>query len=202
MRPVPRVPPFDRPALYEDLEKLAPNLVAEIVDGQLHTSPRPGPRHARAETWLAATLGPPFGFGRGGPGGWQILIEPELHLGDDVLVPDLAGWRLGRMPALPETAFIALAPDWICEVLSPSTATLDREKKLAVYARERAGHAWLVDPIARCLEVLRIDGTQWAAIAAHTGDCVVRVEPFDLIELELGLLWAVPGHEPVPRSGL
>lgn len=118
MRPVPRIPPFDRPATYADLEKLPPELVAEIVDGALHASPRPAPRHAYASSGLGGWLIPPFHDGRGGPGGWVILDEPELHVGRHVLVPDLAGWRRSRMPALPETAYFTLTPDWICEVVS------------------------------------------------------------------------------------
>jgi len=149
MRAVPRVPPFDRPATYDDLVALPDNMVAEIVGGELHASPRPAPRHAMAEGAIGALIAPPFHFGRGGPGGWWILPEPELHLGADVLVPDYAGWRRTRMPSVPATAYFPLAPDWVCEIISPSTAALDRARKVAIYARERIGHAWLVDPIAR-----------------------------------------------------
>lgn len=130
MPPMPRVPPFDRPATYDDLAALPDTLVAEIVNGELHASPRPAPRHARAGSIVGGLLVPPFDRGHGGPGGWWILDEPELHLAQDVLVPDLAGWRRTRMPHLPETAYFPVAPDWICEVLSPSTAMLDRAKKL------------------------------------------------------------------------
>jgi Uma2 family endonuclease len=132
-------------------------VVAEIIDGELFTSPRPAPRHAQAQTRLSAALNSPFDLGRGGPGGWRILSEPELHFGPDVLVPDIAGWRRERMPRLPETAYFALAPDWVCEVLSPSTARLDRAKKLPVYVREQVARCWLVDPIARTLEILRLE---------------------------------------------
>jgi Uma2 family endonuclease len=190
MQSMPRVPPFDRPATYEDLEKLPPEKVAEIVDGELHASPRPAPRHASAETSLGGLLNLAFRHGRGGPGGWQILIEPELHLGPNVLVPDLAGWRRTRMPALPDTAYIDVTPDWICEIVSPSTASLDRAKKLAIYARHDVSHAWLVDPLARTLEVLHLDGGRWTILATPTGSEVVRAEPFEAIELELGLLWS------------
>lgn len=136
MQAMPRVPPLDRPATYDDLTKVSDLMVAEIVDGELHASPRPGPVHTMAGSVMGSRLLPPFQEARGGPGGWWILDEPELHLGSDVLVPDLAGWRRARMPHLPKTAFLPLAPDWICEVLSPSTASLDRAKKLTIYARE------------------------------------------------------------------
>jgi Uma2 family endonuclease len=189
MRIVPRVPPFERPATYEDLIALPANLVAEIVDGELHASPRPAPRHAVAYARTTGLLGSAFDSGRGGPGGWWILAEPELHLGPDVLVPDVSGWRRTRMPHMPETAYFPLAPDWVCEILSPSTASLDRAKKLAIYAREGVGLAWLMDPIAKTLEVLRLEGGRWTILATHAGDATVRVEPFEAIEFGLGEFW-------------
>ena len=190
MQPMPRVPPFDRPATYEDLVKLPDNLVAEIVDGELHASPRPAPPHADAGAVIGGRLVPPFHEGRGGPGGWRIVYEPEIHLGPDILVPDWAGWRRARLPHRPTTAFYAVAPDWICEILSPSTARLDRAKKLAIYARERVGHAWLIDPLEQTLEVLRLEHGRWTILATHAGDEVVRAEPFTEIEIELQALWA------------
>jgi Uma2 family endonuclease len=190
MQPMPRVPPFDRPATYEDLAALPEIVVAEILDGELHSSPRPAPRHAVAGSAIGALIGGPFHHGRGGDGGWWILLEPELHLGRDVLVPDWAGWRRSRMPRVPETAYFPLAPDWVCEVLSPSTATIDRSKKLRIYAREGVAHAWLIDPIARTLEVLRLENGRWTILGTHVGSEVVRAEPFAEIALELAALWA------------
>jgi Uma2 family endonuclease len=190
MLPMPRVPPFDRPATYADLEQLPDIVVAEIVDGELHASPRPAPRHANAGSVIGFEIGSAYHRGRGGPGGWWILDEPELHFNRDVLVPDVAGWRRERMPALPETAFFSLAPDWICEVLSPSTASLDRTKKLSIYAREGVACSWLIDPIARTLEVYRLESGRLVLIGAHGATEVVRAEPFVDIELELQALWA------------
>jgi len=190
MQPMPRVPPFDRPATYEDLVTLPDNLVAEIVNGELHASPRPAPPHARAGSIVGGLIVPPFDQGRGGPGGWWILYEPELHLGGDVLVPDWAGWRRSRMPHLPATAYFPLPPDWVCEIVSPSTSSLDRVQKLSIYARERVAHAWLIDPLARTLEVLRLEDDRWTILAAHADTEVVRAEPFTEIELELPALWA------------
>jgi len=187
---MPRIPPFDRPATYDDLMQVPDIMVAEIVDGELHASPRPAPRHAYTGAAVGGVFGPPYQFGRGGPGGWWILYEPELHLGRNVLVPDWAGWRRSRMPALPDTAYFALAPDWVCEILSPSTASLDRVKKLAIYAREQVRHAWLIDPVARTLEVLRLEGTRWTLLATHEGADIVHAEPFDATPLELALFWA------------
>ncbi len=137
---------------------------------------------------LLAKLGGSFDFGDG-PGGWLIFIEPELHFGNDVLVPDLAGWRRERLPAVPNDAYSTLAPDWICEVLSPSTEYIDRSKKLRVYAREGVGHAWLVDPLKQTLEVLALATGGLEQIAEHQGDCNVRALPFDAVELELRSLW-------------
>lgn len=178
-----------RIASYDDVLAAPGDVVAEVVAGTLHTSPRPRLRHAGVATVLGEELGPPFRRGRGGPGGWLILDEPELHLGADIVVPDLAGWVRSRLPELPDTAYLELAPDWACEVLSPSTAAFDRRDKLPVYARERVQHVWLVDPASRVLEVLRLDGPGYRIVATFAGDDVARAEPFDALALELRALW-------------
>src|SRR5512145_528259 len=146
-----------RRATYEDLCGVPSHLVAELVDGQLITSPRRAPSHALVASSLGADLHGPFHRGRGGPGGWILLGEPELHLKGDMLVPDIAGWRRERMPALPQTSAFELAPDWACEVLSPSTAAVDRTVKVPLYAREGVTHVWLIEPMAKTLEALRLD---------------------------------------------
>ncbi len=178
-----------RPATYDDLLAVPDHLVAEILDGELHTSPRPAPRHARATTGLIGDLFGPFDHGRGGPGGWWILVEPELHLRDDVLVPDVAGWRRTRLIEMPAEAFFTLVPDWVCETLSPSTERIDRGKKLAIYAREGVAHLWLLNPIAETLEAYRLEHGRWMLLVTHAGDVAARVEPFDAVELELWRLW-------------
>lgn len=178
-----------RPATQADIDALPLGVTGQIVDGVLYAHSRPASPHARASSVLGADLGAPFDRGRGGPGGWLSLDEPELHLGADVLVPDLAGWRRERMPEMPRAAFFELAPDWVCEVLSPSTAGVDRVKKLAVYLREAVTHVWFVDPDGRTLEVLRRDGDRYVLAATFEGNEPVRAEPFDAIELELGALW-------------
>lgn len=184
-----RAAPARRPVTYADLCAVPDHLVAEILEGELHTSPRPAPRHAVASSGLGTDLGGPFDRGRGGPGGWWILGEPELHVGDDVVVPDLAGWRRTRLPEIPAEAFFRLAPDWVCETLSPSTERIDRGKKLNIYARESVAHIWLLNPIAETLEAYRLEHGRWVLLATHVGDVTARIEPFEVVELELWRLW-------------
>ena len=181
--------PAGRGATYDDLLKLPQNVVGEILDGELFASPRPGPRHANAETTLAAELHSAFQRGRGGPGGWWILIEPELHLGPNVLVPDIGGWRRERLAALPETAWFELSPDWVCEVVSPSTGRIDRAKKLPLYAHERVPFAWIVDPEQKTVEVLQLNGDLWTVVHVHSGDEQMSAVPFESLSIDLRTLW-------------
>jgi Uma2 family endonuclease len=178
-----------RPATYEDLLRVPDHLVAEILDGDLYTSPRPSVAHSIATTGLGGDLVGPFDRGRGGPGGWWILAEPELHLGEDVIVPDLAAWHRTLLPEMPRTPFLTVAPDWVCETVSPSTEQIDRGKKMAIYARERVSHIWLVNPLAETLEAYRLEQSRWLLLKTHTGDVSARIVPFDAIELELWRLW-------------
>jgi Uma2 family endonuclease len=184
--------PARRRATYDDVLQAPEHLVAEIVDGELVTSPRPASRHSRAGSVLGAILAGPCDLGLAGPGGWWILDEPELHLGQDVLVPDLAGWRREKMPVFPDVAYFELPPDWVCEVLSPITARLDRRRKLPIYARARVGQAWLVDPVLRTLEVLRLHAGSWLLVATFGDDDKVRAEPFPEVEIPLAALWIEP----------
>jgi Uma2 family endonuclease len=183
-------------ASYEDILALPEHVIGEIIDGELIVSPRPAPKHALSATVLSGELGGPFHRGRGGPGGWWIIFEPELHLDPDVLVPDLAGWRRERMPALPQKAWFDLAPDWLCEVLSPSTAIIDRTRKLRIYARNRVSWVWFVDPAAHTVEALRLEGSAWMVALTAGGDEKVRIPPFDAIELELDALWEPTAPTP------
>jgi Uma2 family endonuclease len=184
--------PARRRATYEDVLAAPPHQVAEVIGGKLYLHARPRSRHARSSSQLGVILGAPFDRGVGGPGGWLILDEPELHLGPDpdILVPDLAGWRRERMPEMPDVAYFEIAPDWVCEVLSPSTEAIDRAEKLPVFARERVAHVWLIDPAVRTLEELRLDGATYRLVSTSRGDSPVRAEPYDAIDLELALLWA------------
>lgn len=178
-----------KPATYADLSALPEGVVGEILGGDLIVSPRPALEHARASSVLGVTLGGPFDSGSGGPGGWWILDEPELHLGEDVLVPDLAGWRRERCPSLPSGPFASLAPDWVCEVLSRSTAAVDRVRKMPVYLREGVTHCWLVDAGTQSLEVFRSHQGAWTLVGNFGGSGPVRAEPFEALEFDLGKLW-------------
>jgi Uma2 family endonuclease len=183
--------PAKRNATYDDVLAAPETVVAELIDGELYLTPRPAKPHALAASVLAEELGPPFRRGKNGPGGWIMVIEPEVHFGADVLVPDLAGWSRERMPVVvADEAYFTLAPDWVCEVLSPSTEQRDRAQKLSIYARAGVRHAWLVDPLQRTLEVLRLEGDRWLLLGVEREAALVRAEPFDAITLELGALWA------------
>ena len=182
-------------ATYDDVLNAPENKVAEILDGELFLSPRPAPRHSVASSRLGRILGP-FDDGPGGPGGWWILDEPELHLGAHVVVPDLGGWRRERLPTVPSEAYFSLAPDWVCEVLSPSTERIDRGRKLRIYAEADVAHLWLVNPVERTLEVLRLRDGAWTLVAVCSDSGAVRVEPFEAGEFELGRLWVDPPARP------
>ncbi len=189
-----------REATYADVLAAPDHMVAELIDGHLHMSPRRAPPEAVAASYIGTDL--IGGFGRrggcGSGGGWWILDEPELHLGARVLVPDLAGWRRERMPTMPPTAAFTLAPDWICEVVSPSTAWLDLVHKRRIYAEEGVSHLWLVDPRRRLLEVLRLAGEHWLLVETFAGDGRVRAEPFEAAELDLSEWWL---PEATPDAG-
>jgi len=195
-----------RKATSQDLMEVPDHLVAELIDGELITSPRPASPHALASSVLLANLVGPFHFGTGGggegPGGWWILIEPEFHFGEEIVVPDLAGWRRERMPVLPNVAAFELAPDWVCEVVSPSTVRLDRVRKMAVYAREKVTHLWLLDPLAHTLEVYRLEADGWFVVSTHAGAERIRAEPFDAVELDMTRWWLpAPAGEGDPADG-
>jgi len=184
-----------RDELYEAYLRTPAHQHAEIVHGTLHVMSRPAPKHANAASVLGAEIGRPFHRARGGPGGWWVLRGPELQLIlKEPVIPDLAGWRLERMPQLPDTAYFTLVPDWVCEVLSPSTEKLDRDEKLPYYAEHGVRHAWLLDPIDKRLEVHTLDAStrRWREVRIHQGDTTVRAAPFDAIELDLAALWSPP----------
>jgi Uma2 family endonuclease len=187
-----------RRATYEDLMQVPDTKVAEIIDGELVVSPRPASPHAHAATLMGSDVVGPFHGDPDDPsrpGGWWILLGPELHFGDDVVVPDWAGWRRTRLPEFPNAAYFTLAPDWICEVVSPSTGRIDRSRKMRIYSRESVAHLWLVDPLVRTVEVYRLSGGQWTMVGVPCADERARIEPFADVELALGRWW-VPESPP------
>jgi Uma2 family endonuclease len=184
-----------RRAKYEDLMQVPENRVAEIIDGELVTTPRPSSRHALAASAIGARLfdrfnGPPGGADA--PGGWWILFEPELHLAEDVLVPDLAGWRRDRMPVLEDVPAFSMPPDWVCEVVSPATGRIDRSRKMVLYAAASVRHLWLVDPTPCTLEVYRLEDDRWVVTGTHGGPEMIRAKPFETIDLDLRRWWREP----------
>ena len=180
-----------QPALYELLEALPAGLTGEILNGQLYTQPRPSGPHGRASFKLASRIDGPYDDGIGGPGGWWIFIEPEVHLVRDleVVAPDLAGWRRERMPLPPEGHRFGIVPDWVCEILSPSTASKDREIKLPLYAHYGVQYIWLVDPIARTLETYRLAAGVWVETGRFAGGDRVAAAPFEAVSIDLKDLW-------------
>ncbi len=176
-------------ATYADLEAVPANLVAEILDGELVTHPRPMPRHGMAHGSLYGELEGPFQKGRGGPGGWLFITEPELHLGEHVVVPDIAAWRRERMTEMPEQVGITLSPDWACEVLSPSTASYDRTVKFRIYHQFKVQHLWYVDPVLRTLEIFGRGDDCWQTLKNFGDFDDVSAPPFDAISFPLGVLW-------------
>ena len=194
----------DRPrrkATYQDVLDAPPHLVAEVLAGTLHTHPRPAARHAWASSILGGELVVPFGRGRGGPGGWWIVFEPELHLGDDIVVPNLAGWKRETMPEYPDSAFFGIAPDWACEVLSPSTRRIDQNEKRTIYAREGVSHLWFVDPVSKTLEAFELRDGHWVLLVTLADDAPVSLPPFDAIGFPLDALWPESAAADGDESG-
>lgn len=181
--------PAKKKITYEDLYSIPENMIGEIINGELIVTPRPSPKHIRTTSALSMKIGPPYDFGEGGPGGWIILIEPEIAFGEDILVPDLAGWKVERFPRGLEHNWIGVVPDWVCEVLSPSTALRDRTYKMNLYAEHGVGHVWLADPVHMTLDVFRLESNRWVSLGVFGGKKKVRLEPFQQIDINLGDLW-------------
>lgn len=177
-------------ASYDDLYSLPENMTGQILDGELIVTPRPSARHSHAAVALGGEITPPYRFGRsGGPGGWIILYEQEIMLGENLLVPDLSGWRRERFPGVPHENWISVAPDWVCGILSPGTARVDRVRKMSIYARHEVAWLWLIDPTAQTLEAYRLEAGKWLLLCAFAENDRVRAEPFQKIEMDLGDFW-------------
>jgi Uma2 family endonuclease len=183
--------PAKKAATYEDLCALPENMMGEIINGELIATPRPSRKHIYATSVLGVRLGPSYHFGEGGPGGWIILIDPELSLGEHILVPDLAGWKKERVAGLGmvEENWIPVAPDWVCEVLSPGTARMDKTRKMPIYARHAVPFLWFIDPVVRTLDVFGLESGRWTVLGSYAEDDRFRAEPFQEVELHLLDLW-------------
>lgn len=181
--------PLKRKAVYGDLLNIPDNWVGEIMNGEVIATPRPSGRHANAAAVLGGEIIPPFRLGRGGPGGWVILMEPEVLMGENLLVPDLAGWRRERFAEWPRENWFSIIPDWICEILSPGTAQRDRIQKMRIYAESSVNHVWLIDPVIKTLEIFRLQGGKWLLLGSFSGEDRVRAEPFSEVEIPLVNLW-------------
>jgi Uma2 family endonuclease len=182
--------PAKKKVSYDDLYSIPENMTGEIIDGELIVTPRPSPKHSYTASTLVGEIVPPYRFGRGGgPGGWIILYEPEIMLGEQLLVPDFAGWRKERFPGVPKENWLSVPPDWVCEILSPNTARLDRVRKMPVYAQYQVAYLWLIDPVEKTLEAYRLESGKWLLLSSFAEDDRVCAEPFQEIEIELGNLW-------------
>ncbi|MFW7379330.1 MAG: Uma2 family endonuclease [Oligoflexus sp.] len=182
-------------ASYEDILNAPDNVQAEILNGELHTHPRPSPKHSRSITKLSAELSGPFDKGSGGPGGWIFLVEPELWLSSEAgsrgnyLVPDIAGWKRERFVHDESKNGIEVPPDWVCEVLSPGTMVHDRVRKMPIYSSFSIPFIWLVDPAAKLLEAFELSDSKWSLIGSFAGKDKVKALPFEAFEFDLAALW-------------
>ncbi len=199
--------PRAREATYADVLAAPEHQIAEIIDGELVLSPRPALPHAHVASQAGGEIlilfGRRPGGKSGGPGGWWIIDEPELHFGRQVLVPDLAGWRRERMPVMPGAAFCEVPPDWVCEVVSPASARHDRIRKMRIYGEVGVRHAWLVDPRERMVEAFRFENGHWVRVGAYEEDEKARIEPFEAVEFDLSEWWlptAPPEVDPAPPA--
>lgn len=175
--------------LYDRLLALPEIAVGEILDGELVVQPRPRPRHGNVSSSLSGFLFSPYRRGVGGPGGWWLIDEPEIHPENQVVVPDLAGWRREHLPRIPDAAYFMLAPDWVCEVLSPSSARYDRGAKQRIYADAAVAWYWIVDPLDRRLEVMENRDGRWAVVGMFTANETAIAQPFIEAPIPLLELW-------------
>lgn len=197
--PAPNLPDPTRQATYQDVLDAPPNMVAQIIDGDLHLMPRPSWLHVKANGRLYSALERRFSCDGEGPGEWEILSEPEIHLREDVLVPDIAGWRAENFFPRPGIPWLDCAPDWVCEVLSPSTREHDLGSKSEIYARDGVSLLWFVDPEARTLLAYALTRKKWVQISTVSGEDIVSVPPFETLNIPLSRLWK--GGPLLPPSG-
>ena len=182
--------PAKKKATYEDLFNIPENMRGEIINGELIVTPRPSRKHGYVAATLIEEVGPPYHRGRGGPGGWIFIVEPEIILGEHIIIPDVAGWKAERFPKEEEQNPISAVPDWVCEIISsPKGELYDRGEKMSIYAEYGVHHAWLINPAIRSLEAYRLESGRWSRLGVFGERKKVRVEPFQEIEFDLGDFW-------------
>lgn len=181
--------PARKRATYDDLYTIPKNMVGEIIDGDIVASPRPSRKHGYSASIIGNELGPPYNMGRGGPGGWIIIGEPEISFGDNILVPDLAGWKKERFPESEDHNWISISPDWVCEIISQGSIRIDRVEKMGIYVQHMVSYFWIIDPSNKTFEALKNEAGRWLIIGTYAEDDKVRAEPFQEIEIDLNCLW-------------
>ncbi len=196
---------------YEDILALDEKLHAELLDGMIYIdgvplgsvvptvgmAPAQLPRHAKSQRVLGKIIGGPFDddHGDGGPGGWWIFIEVDVLLASGTVRPDLSGWRRERLPQ-PDVRPIATRPDWVCEIISPTSIRQDRVAKRRAYAKAGIPHYWIVDPDARTLEALELQSDRWLEVGTWSEGDVARIAPFEPVEVPVGRLFLPPETRP------
>lgn len=187
-----------RLATFADMATLeAEGRCIELVGGGIVDKASPSAAHADAQGALAALLRPRFHRQDGDepPGGWWILPEVDIAFGlHDVLRPDVAGWRRARVPVRPSSYPVDVSPDWVCEVLSPSTAHRDLGVKREIYHRHEVAHYWVVDVEKQILLVYRREPAGYTLVLSAGPGERVRAEPFDACSLDMDELFGIePG---------
>lgn len=182
--------PSTKPPTLADLDALPPGVVGEIIDGVLYTMTKPRMRHQRTMLKIGGGVAAPFDDGIGGPGGWWIIPEPGIELPDTPeIAPDVAGWRRDRMPEMPIDEPIRIVPDWVCEILSPTTRRHDLLVKLPYYAKVGVAYHWLVDLEGRTVTAQRLDSGRWTTLGVYCDETDARIEPFDVVPLHVASWW-------------
>ena len=194
--------PAKKIVTYADIEALPEGVRGEIINGALYTHPRPNNRHSMVATALGGELLTPFQKGRGGPGGWVFMFEPEVMFGENLLVPDIVGWRRERLTTYPTTNWIQVRPDWVCEATSPSTALRDRHFKREIYAHAGVPHYWIIDPRARILEVFQLENQKWTLFGTYSAGSDVAAPPFEAYSFPMDVLWPLGDPEGFAEDSL
>lgn len=182
--------PARKPPTLADLDALPKGVKGEIIGGVMYTMTRPRGHHQRTGLEIGADLRDPFMRGRGGPGGWWILPEPGIELPNTPEIsPDVAGWRRERLPSLPADAAITVVPDWVCDILSPTTRRHNLLIKKPYYAKVGVPYHWIVDLDARTIATYRLENARWVELGVFGDERDARIEPFEAVALDVASWW-------------